>query len=201
VEPQVIDVTEVASRQVPVVIDAGFEPDVEVRRLVEAAREARTEFEARRRQKLKRLRGWAALGLFLVAPVAAAAALPELMVQAMPASVVAYEKLGYSINVYGLELRRIEQQHVTKGGATVLTIKGEIINTDSGTRKIPWLRFGLQDGSSAEVYSWTLDTGSRPLRPGESTSFVTRVAAPPLLAKNLQIRFAHADEIGSNAGP
>jgi hypothetical protein len=100
-----------------------------------------------------------------------------------------------------LELRRIEQQHVTKGGATVLTIKGEIINTDSGTRKIPWLRFGLQDGSSAEVYSWTLDTGSRPLRPGESTSFVTRVAAPPLLAKNLQIRFAHADEIGSNAGP
>ncbi len=34
-------------------------------------------------------------------------------------------------------------------------------------------------GSQAEVYTWTLDTGARPLRAGESTSFVTRVASPP----------------------
>ncbi len=33
------------------------------------------------------------------------------------------------------------------------------------------------------------------------TNFVTRVAAPPETAKIVEIRFAHAEEIGSNAAP
>ena len=86
-------------------------------------------------------------------------------------------------------------------GLRVLSIKGEISNISNSTQKIPWLRFALNDGQPAEVYTWTLDTGARPLRAGESTSFVTRVASPPETAKDLQIRFAHRDEIGSNPSP
>ena len=41
-------------------------------------------------------------------------------------------------------------------------------------------------------------TGARPLNAGEITNFVTRVASPPEAAKKLEIRFARADEIGSN---
>ena len=67
--------------------------------------------------------------------------------------------------------------------------------------RIPWLRFGLKAQTGVEVYQWTLDTASRPLRPGEMTNFVTRVAAPPESAKIVEIRFAHANEIGSNAAP
>ena len=86
-------------------------------------------------------------------------------------------------------------------GSHILLVKGEVSNATNDVRKIPWLRFALCDASGKELYSWNLDTATRPLRPGETTSFTTRVAAPPELARNLQIRFAHRDEIGSNPAP
>jgi predicted Zn finger-like uncharacterized protein len=201
VESRAIEIVDVSPRKVPGVIEHGFEPDSEVKRLVEASRLAREAFAVKRQQKLGRLRGWAILGACVLAPVAAAASFPEAVVAIAPVTVRAYDAMGYSVNIYGLEVRRIEQQYAIVDGMRVLSIKGEINNVSNSTQKIPWLRFGLKDGQQLEVYNWTLDTGARPLRAGESTSFVTRVASPPETAKNLQIRFAHRDEIGSNPSP
>lgn len=201
VESRTIEIVDISPRKVPAVIEHGFEPDSEVKRLVEASRLAREAFAAKKRQRLGRLRGWAVLGACLIAPVAAAAAFPELVVGVAPVTVRAYDAVGYNVNIYGLEVRRVEQQHAIVDGVRVLTIKGEITNISNSTQKIPWLRFGMNDSQQLEVYNWTLDTGARPLRAGESTNFVTRVASPPETAKNLQIRFAHRDEIGSNPNP
>ena len=82
----------------------------------------------------------------------------------------------------------------------IIAIKGDVVNVSSRNRKIPWLRFGLKDGAKAEVYTWQLDTAARPLNPGESTGFVTRIASPPETAGEVEIRFARAGEIGSNTG-
>jgi hypothetical protein len=194
-----IDVVDVPSRALARVIDHGHEPEIDVQRLVEAARGAQEEFKQLRKARVKRLTGWASLGVFVVTPFLAAALMPETVVAAAPVTIRAYEKLGYSVNIYGLDIRHIEQQHTIINGARVLMIKGEISNATSGIRKIPWLRFGLNADDGKELYTWNLDTASRPLRPGETTSFVTRVAASPELAKNLQIRFAHPDEISSIA--
>jgi hypothetical protein len=169
--------------------------------LVEASLEARETFVARRRERRARHRRWAGLAAAILSPVILAGIFPEYVVLAAPAAVRAYEKLGMSVNIYGLELRRVEQQHTIEGGRRLISIKGEIANISGRERKIPWLRFALRDGANAEVYQWILDSGARPLRSGESTSFVTRVAAPPETARNLEIRFAHANEIGSNAAP
>ena len=201
IESRAVEIVDISPRKVPAVIEHGFEPDSEVKRLVEASRQAKQAFEVRKRQRLGRLRGWAVLGGCLLMPVAAAASFPELVVSLAPVTVRAYNAVGYNINIYGLEVRRIEQQHAFVDGVRVLTIKGEVSNISNSTQKIPWLRFALNDGQRAEVYTWTLDTGARPLGAGESTSFVTRVASPPETAKNLQIRFAHRDEIGSNPNP
>ena len=201
IESRAVEIVDISPRKVPAVIEHGFEPDSEVKRLVEASRQAREAFAVKKRQKLSRLRGWAILGACLIAPVAAAAAFPELVVSLAPVTVRAYNAAGYSVNIYGLEVRRIEQQHAIVDDVPVLTIKGEISNISNSTQKIPWLRFGLKDVQQVEVYKWTLDTGARPLRAGESTNFVTRVASPPETAKNVQIRFAHRDEIGSNPSP
>ena len=70
-------------------------------------------------------------------------------------------------------------QHLLVEGKQVISIKGEIANVSGGSRKIPWLRFGLTDNGRTEVYNWQLDTNARPLNPGESTNFVTRIASPP----------------------
>jgi predicted Zn finger-like uncharacterized protein len=201
IEGRAVEIVDISPRKLPAVIEHGFEPDSEVKRLVEAARRAKEAFAVKKRQRLGRLRGWAILGACMAMPVAAAAAFPEFVVRVAPVTVRAYDAAGYSVNIYGLEIRRVEQQHAFVDGVRVLSIKGEISNISNSTRKIPWLRFALNDGRPAELYAWTLDTGARPLRAGESTSFVTRVASPPETAKNLQIRFAHRDEIGSNPSP
>lgn len=200
-EHPVIDVVAVPSRSVSRVIDQRSEPEFDVQRLVEAAKNAQEEFAAKRRLRLKRASGWASLGLFLLAPFVSAALMPETIVLAAPATAQIYEKLGYSVNIYGLDIRHIEQQNTIVNGAHVLMIKGEISNSTSSVRKIPSLRFALHGDDAKELYVWTLDTSARPLRPGETTSFTTRVASPPELAKNLQIRFAHGDETSSNANP
>ena len=201
IEGRAVEVQTVSPRALPAVIDDAYEPDQDVRRIMEAAREAREAFVLKRREKLKRLRGWGIFAASLALPVVLAAALPETVVRAAPSTIAVYSALGYSVNVYGLDLRRIEIQHLIDGGTRVLAVRGEIANVSGSERKIPWLRFGLDDEGGAELYRWTLDSGARPLRPGEITTFVTRVASPPETAKNLQIRFAHADEIGLNAAP
>jgi predicted Zn finger-like uncharacterized protein len=197
--------TEVAAapppRQVPAIIEHAPEPDHEIRRLVEASRQAQEDFAAKRRKKRKKLAGWMGFAAAAVAPLAVAFAAPEMVVRTLPVTIRGYELVGQDINIYGLELRKLEMQHMSVDGAKVLAIKGEIANTSGSERKIPWLRFGLKEVAGKEVYRWTLDTASRPLRPGEITNFVTRVAAPPETAKIVEIRFAHAQEIGSNAAP
>ncbi|MBC8038784.1 MAG: zinc-ribbon domain-containing protein [Rhizobiales bacterium] len=176
-----------------------YEPDAEIRRLVEASREARDSFAVKRAKRRRRLAAWGAFAAAMTTPLVMAMAFPEVVVRTAPAAITAYEALGQDINIYGIDLRRIEMQHMMVDGTRVLAVKGEIANISGRERKIPWLRFGLSDDANGEVYKWTLDSGARPLRPGEVTNFVTRVASPPPTAKNLQIRFAHADEIGSTA--
>ena len=200
-ELPVIDIVELPSRAVARVVDHREEPEFDVQRLVQAAKSAQEEFAIQRRQKWKRTSGWASLALFALAPFISAAFLPETVVIAAPATFRLYEKLGYNLNIYGLDIRHVEQQNTLVDGAHVLMIKGEISNSTDSVRKIPSLRFALHSGDAKELYSWTLDTASRPLKPGETTSFTTRVASPPELAKNLKIRFAHLDEISSNAKP
>lgn len=199
-EARAIEAPSYSARNLPAVVEHDVAPDDEIRRLVEASREAQDSFAAKRKERRKRLAAWAAFAVVAVSPLAMAMTFPEQVVRIAPASVSAFNAVGRDINIYGLDVRRVEMQHILQNGTRVLTIKGEIANITGGERKIPSLRFGLRDGSGKEVYQWTLDSGARPLRAGESTSFVTRVASPPETAKDVQIRFAHADELGLNQG-
>ncbi len=191
-----IDVTELSTPLVPAVMGHQDAPDRESRRLVELARESQDRFAAQKQARTRKLRNWAIFAGFLLAPVLPALAMPELVVKAAPITQKIYVALGYDINLYGLEIRRVERQHAIIGGKRILSVKGEISNIDEETRKIPHLRFVLEGPSGEELYAWTLDTAARPLRAGETTGFVTRVAAPPEAAQNLKIRFARSDEIG-----
>lgn len=196
-----IDITDVqttvnSSRRLARVVDHDDAPDVEASRLASLARNAQEEHEIKLFKRRRRLQQWAVFGSFVLAPFVAAGFMPETVVSAAPISIKAYEALGYDINLYGLEVRGIEREHIVMDGQRILAIKGQISNLDENIRKIPWLRFALLGPSGEELYTWTLDTASKPLRPGESTSFVTRLSAPPEAAENVQIRFARADEIG-----
>lgn len=209
IESRPVEVIDIRAQPIPSssapvptpLIEPRPDEDREIRRLTEAARLAREEFIHSQRRRQKRLCGWAAFAAAAISPLIAAFTMPEATVRLFPASMRAFDKAGMAVNIYGLEVRRVEQQHVIVGGTRVISIKGEIVNVSDRDRKVPSLRFTLQDGGAAAVYAWTLDAGIRPLRPGEMTTFTTRVASPPESAENVQIRFAHADEIGVNPRP
>lgn len=169
--------------------------------IMQSAREARTIFRVNRQARRVRLASWASLAALALAPLAGAAAFPEQVVASLPASIRVYDMVGHDVNIYGLEIRQVDVQNLIVDGRKVIAVKGELANVSAQVRKIPWLRFGLRSSDNAEVYHWTLDTEVRPLKPGESTSFVTRLASPPEAAENMEIRFARADEIGSNESP
>jgi hypothetical protein len=200
-EGRAIEITPARPSTLPDITELHFEPDHEIRRLVDASREAQESFAARRSRRRRAVAAWTAFTLAVVAPFAVAYGMPETAVRIAPGMMAVYDWMGRDVNIYGLDIRKVETQHLETDGTRVIAIKGEIVNASGSVRKIPWLRFGLRDSGKVEVYSWQLDTAARPLQPGESTSFVTRVASPPATAGNIEIRFARIDEIGSNPAP
>jgi predicted Zn finger-like uncharacterized protein len=203
IESRALAVVDVEPVPVPAstIVDVSPATDREIGRLIEATKAAQEEFARIRAKKRAKLRGWAILAACMLAPVAAAAAFPEPIVKVAPYAAKLYAKVGFKVNVYGLEFRKIEEQHLIVDGTRVIAIKGEIVNISSKDRKIPAIRFSLRDAAMKEVYAWTVDSATRPLRPGEITSFSTRVASPPQSAKDLEIRFARRSEIVSNTAP
>jgi hypothetical protein len=195
---ETIEVVDTRSRNLPAIIDHEEAPELEAHRLAGLAREAEERYSAIKAAKQRRSRNWLFFGAFALTPFATAALLPEVVVGAVPISFKAYEAIGYDVNIYGIDIRRVERQHAIVEGKRILTLKGDISNISNDTKRIPWLRFALVDATGKEIYTWTLDTGARPLRAGETTGFVTRVQAPPEAAQNIKIRFAKASEIGSN---
>jgi hypothetical protein len=201
IEPRPAEVIDVAPLRLPAPVNGTDDTDREVSRLVEAAREAEQAFAQRRELRRRNLRGWAIFGLMIAAVPGAAAFYPEPIVALAPSAARLYEKAGIKVNIYGLEIRKVEQKHIIDGGARVLAVKGEIWNIASSDRRIPYLRLALRDGSGNEVYSWLVESSARPLRAGEITTFTTRVSEPPEIAQNLEIRFARKSEISSTTAP
>jgi hypothetical protein len=188
-------------RPAPLTIDQLDSSDQEIRQLVSASLLAQNTFQQHRKRRRAATAAWFGLALLAASPAAIALTLPNKVVAAAPAAISFYNWLGKEVNIYGLEIRNVDLQHLIVNGQKVIAIKGELQNVSNGERKIPWLRFGLKSGDNTELYQWQLDTASRPLRPGEAKAFVTRVASPPEAANRVEIRFARPDEIGSNATP
>ncbi len=70
----------------------------------------------------------------------------------------------------------------------------------SAARRAPGLRFELLDQQGRRVYAWTLPAiAPRPMKPGETTPFVTRITSPPLAAASVKIGFAPREELALNA--
>jgi hypothetical protein len=201
IEAHAADVIDVSPQRLPAPVGPAYDTDREVSRLVEAAREAEEGFAAKRDLRRRKLRGWAIFGLVLIGAPAAAAFYPEPIVALAPSAARLYEKAGVKVNIYGLEIRKVEQKHIIDRTARVLAIKGEIWNISGTDRKVPYLRLALRDANGKEVYNWLVESSARPLRSGEITTFTTRLSEPPEIAQNLEIRFARKSEIGSTAAP
>ena len=187
--------TAVATRFAPpMVIDHGPDIDAEARRLAEAARLAAARHHERRRERHAALRGWAVLALAVALPLAGAIAYPESVSRAAPAAARLYSLAGMEVNVAGFLIRDAASEYQIVSGAPLLTVRGEIVNVASRPREAPTLRFVLRDALGGAAHAWTLKAvGANKVKPGQATSFFTRIAAPPGHLREVEIRFAHSD--------
>jgi hypothetical protein len=139
-------------------------------------------------------RGWSILALVCLVPLAGAAAFPESVVRAAPAAARLYSLAGIEVNAFGFTIRDAASELQMEAGAPLLAVSGEVVNVTDTALPVPALRFVLRDASGSESYAWTIDgVGTRTVEPGEATSFLTRVAAPPAQAHDVEIRFARED--------
>src|SRR5260221_9936157 len=97
-EARAVEVIDVPHRNAPAVIDHGFEPDQEIRRLVEASKEAQDKFAANRRARRRRAVGWSAFAVVAISPLIMAAAFPAGVARLAPATIFAYRALGQDVN-------------------------------------------------------------------------------------------------------
>jgi hypothetical protein len=172
----------------------------EVRRLAQAALAAEAQFAKAKRRRRKELRGWALLTALILSSMGVVLALPNEVARAFPPAQLLYAKAGIAVNALGLEFRNVGQQHSMVDGVRVLAIQGEIVNVANRELSIPVIAFTLKDEKMTAVYDWRLTATTRPVKPGEVSTFVTRVASPPVTARHVEIRFAPHGETGSNAG-
>src|SRR5262249_40544195 len=121
VSPRALPVPGPAPAPVPasvpaVVASPETDDDREICRLPEQARLARNGFHRTQIQNRKRLCSWAGFAAAAIAPVALALLNPEATVRMFPASMLIFDGLGMPVNIYGLEVRGIEQQHAIVEG-------------------------------------------------------------------------------------
>lgn len=180
---------------------SGFDAAAAAARLAEAAFLAEAGRLRRAARRRRGLMAWGAFTVITLAPLAAALSLPGLMLEILPQSASLYHRLGYAGASSGLEIRAVTPQRKQAEAGEILGVTGQIGNAGSAARKIPPIRFALLDGSGREVFSWFLPETAKALKPGDATGFVTRIADPPQTAQSLEIRFARAGEISSNAAP
>jgi hypothetical protein len=168
-------------------------------RLARASREAAQAKTEEQRRRQARLRAWGALAACIAVPVALGVLFADAIQDRLPRTSHLYALFGIERSPT-FEITRLEQQHLLADGTRVFAVKGEVTNHASAARRAPALRFELLDRQGRRVYAWTLPAiAARPMKPGETTPFVTRITAPPLAAASLKIGFAPREELALNA--
>jgi hypothetical protein len=113
----------------------------------------------------------------------------EGVVRAAPRFAALYELAGIGVNIRGMEFANVVVGREYDNGLPVLAVRGEIVNVAQRSLDVPRVRFGLRDNSRQEIYHWSVAVASDRLAPDERASFVTRLAAPPAAARDVELRF------------
>jgi hypothetical protein len=172
-------------------LDLVADLDGVARRLAETARLTAARHRELRASRRATRRGWSILALVCLVPLAGAAAFPESVVRMAPAAARIYSLAGMEVNAFGFIISNAASELQMESGSALLAVRGEVVNVTDRALPVPALRFALRDKAGGESYAWTLDgVRTRTVEPGEATSFLTRVAAPPAQVEDVEIRFA-----------
>jgi predicted Zn finger-like uncharacterized protein len=108
-----------------------------------------------------------------------------------PQSAGVYSSLGLKVNNRGIDFAHVDYHRESEDGQVVLAVTGTIVN--DGDRELPVpqnVRVTLSDASNHELYHWNFTPNVQTLKPGQSSTFLTRLSSPPAAASHLEVRFS-----------
>jgi predicted Zn finger-like uncharacterized protein len=111
------------------------------------------------------------------------------VVRLMPQTASFYRLVGLEVNLRGLSFRDVRVTTEDVGGKPVLVIEGSIMGETGKAVDLPRLRFSVRDAQGTEIYAWNTVLDQTVLKPGERTSFKSRLASPPAEGKSIDVRF------------
>jgi predicted Zn finger-like uncharacterized protein len=113
----------------------------------------------------------------------------EAIVRALPELAGFYEKIGFPVNLRGLEFNFIRTSLDTQAGVPVLVVEGEVVNVTRQTVGLPRLRFAVLGADDKEIYAWTSVLSRESLGPRDVLPFRSQLASPPEGSKRVFVRF------------
>lgn len=140
-------------------------------------------------QKLAVAAGWTLLVLFVGGTAYGFSTYKTDIVRLWPATATLYAAFNDPVDLRGMEFQHVTYKHVYEDGVPVLSISGQVVNVSDARLSVPKVRVGLRDENKKELYYWTFGLPETALEPDQSAEFVTRLSAPPVAAKDLEITF------------
>lgn len=138
----------------------------------------------------KILMGWGALAASLLLLIIGTTLLRVPIVKALPGMAGLYQKVGYSVNIRGLEFHGMTHQWINKGGRVRLVVRGEIANVTGSAVPVPEIIFVMLDSSGHEFFQWTERMKISQLAANTRARFFAQIPAPADRVRQLKIRFA-----------
>lgn len=140
-------------------------------------------------QQLAVAAGWTLLALFIGGTAYGFSSYKADIVRLWPATATLYAAFNDPVDLRGMEFQQVAYKHVYEDGVPVLSISGQVVNVSNARLSVPKVRVGLRDENKKELYYWTFGLPETALEPEQSAEFVTRLSAPPISAKDLEITF------------
>ena len=138
--------------------------------------------------------GWRGLVAIVLVVGWSALAYRQQIATLWPQSASLYAALGMKTNATGLDIKDVSYHRAMENGQSVLSVTGVLTNAGARELPVPQIRVALIDNDRRELYHWTFVPGVMTLRPGQTTTFRTRLANPPAGARKFELRFAKAGE-------
>lgn len=120
-------------------------------------------------------------------------------VRIMPQTASFYSMFGLGVNLRGLAFDGVNTATEQHDGVPIIVVDGTIVNESRKVADVPRLKFAVRNASGQEVYSWTTVSPRTSLPPGESVTFRSRLASPPLEAHDILVRFVTRHDLISRA--
>jgi predicted Zn finger-like uncharacterized protein len=111
------------------------------------------------------------------------------MVRLLPQTAPIYAAIGLPVNLRGLAFENIRMSWVEQEGVSVLVVEGSIVNVTGHPAEVPRLRLALRNDAQHEIYAWSTLPSRSILAPGDALPFRSRLASPPVDAREVKIRF------------